>query len=72
MCRGPFLESPETLRAIFEGHNCLCISRIMQFLTVERANKTEIDISTAREQKGLGTVGARHDGYQVIYLTIIP
>ena len=29
-------------------------------LTVERANKTEIDISTAREQKGLGTIGARH------------
>ena len=26
------------------------------------ANKTEIDISTAREQKGLGTIGVRHDG----------
>ena len=29
---------------------------------VECANKTEIDISTAQEQKGLGTIGVRHDG----------
>ena len=35
----------------------------MYFLTVERANETEIDISTAREQKGMGTIGVRHDGY---------
>ena len=26
------------------------------------ASKSEIDISTAWEQKGLGTIGARHDG----------
>ena len=35
----------------------------MQFLTVERANKAEIYISTARGQKGLGTISVRHDGY---------
>ena len=29
---------------------------------VERANKTEIDISTAWEQKGLGTIGVKYDG----------
>ena len=28
---------------------------------------TEIDISTAREQNGLGTIGVRHDGKQVVY-----
>ena len=34
-------------------------------------NKTEIDISTAREQKGLVTIGARHDGYQVVYKVLV-
>ena len=33
--RGPFLESPETLRAIFGCHNCLCISRIERISVVE-------------------------------------
>ena len=32
-------------------------------MTVECAN----NISTAREQKGLGTIGVRHDGQQVVY-----
>ena len=40
---------------------------IMKFLTVERANKTEIYISTARQQKGLGTIGVRHDEYHTVY-----
>ena len=43
----------------------------MQFLTVECSNKTEIDISTAREQKGLGTIGVRHDGLQVVYKVLV-
>ena len=34
----------------------------MSLLTVECANKTEIDISTAREQKGQRTIGVRHGG----------
>ena len=42
----------------------------MLFLTVERAIKAEIYISTAREQKSLGMIGVRHDGYHVAYLTI--
>ena len=32
---GPFLESPETLRAIFGCHNSLCISRIFLFVTLK-------------------------------------
>ena len=40
-------------------------------MTVERANKTEIDISTARKHKGLGTIGVRHDGYQVVYKVLV-
>lgn len=34
---------------------------------VERSNKTDLDISLAGEQKGLGATSARHDGYQVVY-----
>ena len=34
---------------------------------VECANKAEIFISTAREQKSLGMIGVRHDGYHVAY-----
>ena len=40
------------------------------FLTVERVNKTHNYISTAREQKGVGTIGVRHDGHHAVYLTI--
>ena len=43
----------------------------MQFLTVERANKAEIYTSTAREQKSLGTIGVRHDGYHVDYKVLV-
>ena len=43
----------------------------MYFLTVERANKAEIYISTAREQKSLGTIGVRHDGYHVSYKVLV-
>ena len=43
----------------------------MQFLTVECSNKTEIDISTAREQKGLGAIGVRHSGQQVVYKVLV-
>ena len=43
----------------------------MQFLTVERANKAEIYISTAREQKSLGMIGVRHDGYDVAYKVLV-
>ena len=39
----------------------------MLYLTVERANKAEIYTSTAQEQKSLGTIGVRHDGYHVAY-----
>ena len=35
-------------------------------------NKTvEILISTAREQKGLGTIGVRHDGYHAAYKVLV-
>ena len=44
---------------------------IMKFLTVERANKTEIYISTVREQKGLGTIGVRHDGNHTVYNVLV-
>ena len=43
----------------------------MQFLTVDRANKGEIYIPTAREQKSLGTIGVRHDGYHVAYKLLV-
>ena len=33
--RGPFLESPETLRAIFGCHNSLCISRTERIQVVK-------------------------------------
>ena len=38
----------------------------MEFQTIERANKTEIYISTAREQEGLGTIDGRPDGYHAV------
>ena len=47
--------------------SCLCSEVEMLFLTVARANKAEIYISTAQEQKSLGTIGVRHDGYHVAY-----
>ena len=34
-------------------------------------NKAEIYISTAREQKSLDTIGARHDGYHVAYKVLV-
>ena len=34
--------------------------------------QTEIHISSAREQKGLGTIGERHNGCHAVYLTIRP
>ena len=40
-------------------------------LTVERANKVEIYISTAQEQKNLGMIGIRHDGYHVAYKLLV-
>ena len=43
----------------------------MQFLTVERANMAEMYTSTAREQKSLGTIGVRHDGYHVDYKVLV-
>ena len=43
----------------------------MYFLTVERANKAEISISTAREQKSLGKIGVRHDWYYVTYKVFV-
>jgi len=43
----------------------------MQFLTVERASNAEIYISTAREQKSLGMIGVRHDGYDVAYKVLV-
>ena len=43
----------------------------MLFLTVERANKAEIYISTAQEQKSLGTIGVSHDGYHVAYKLLV-
>ena len=39
--------------------------------TVTKCNFGRNDISTAREQKGLGTIGARHDGYQVVYKVLV-
>ena len=44
---------------------------VEKFLTVERANKAEIYISTAREQKSLGMIGVRHDGYHVAYKVLV-
>ena len=38
---------------------------------VEHVNKTEILIFTAREQKGLGTIGVRHDGYHAAYKVLV-
>ena len=43
----------------------------MSFLTVESANKTEVYISTAREQKDLGKIGVRHDGYKVLVCHVV-
>ena len=43
----------------------------MSFLTVESANKTEVYISTAREQKDLGKIGVRHDGYKVLVCQVV-
>ena len=34
-CRGPFLKSPETLRAVFGCHNSLFISRTERILVVK-------------------------------------
>lgn len=38
---------------------------------VERAKKAEIDISTARELKGLGTIDVRHDEYHAVYKVLV-
>ena len=43
----------------------------MSFLSVERVNKADIYISAAREQKALGTVGVRHDGYHAVYEMLV-
>ena len=34
-------------------------------------NKTEIDVSTAREQQGLGSTDAVHDGYHAAYKVMV-
>ena len=51
--------------------SCLCSEVEMLFLTVARANKAEIYISTAQEQKSLSTIGVRHDGYHVAYKLLV-
>ena len=43
----------------------------ISFLTVERENKAEIYTSTAWEQKSLGTIDIRHDGYHVDYKVLV-
>ena len=37
----------------------------------ERGKKAEICISTAREQKGLGTIDVWHDGYNAVYKVLV-
>ena len=42
-----------------------------KFLTIERANKTDTNISTARKQNGLCTIGVRHDGFHPVCKVLV-